>query len=77
MEVVAKYVTGCSHCQKAKANRHSKKTKLVPMPTGEKSWEEIAMDFIGELLDSKGYNTILVITDRFIKIQHYIPAKTS
>ena len=46
MEDVAKYVTGCFHCQKAKADKHSKKTKLVPMPTGERLWEEIAMDFV-------------------------------
>jgi len=62
---------------KGKADRHSKKTKLVSMPTGERLWEEIAMDFVGELPKSDGYNAILVITDRFTKMQHYIPAKTS
>ena len=35
------------------------------------------MDFIGELPKSDGYNAILVIIDRFTKIQYYIPAKTS
>src|SRR6187402_2230712 len=35
------------------------------------------MDFVGELPESEGYNAILVITDRFTKVQHYIPAKTS
>jgi len=77
MEDVAKYVAGCSCCQKAKADRHSKKTKLVPMPTGERPWEEIAMDFVAEQPESDGYNAILVITDHFTKMQHYIPAKTS
>ena len=51
-------------------------TKLVPMLTGERPFEEIAMDFIGELLESEGCNAILVITDRFTKVQHYMPAKT-
>ena len=68
MEDMAKYIAGCSRCQKAKADRHSKKTKLVPMPTGERPWEEIAMDFVGELPESDGYNAILVITDHFIKM---------
>ena len=77
MEDMAKYIAGYSQCQKAKADRHSKKTKLVPMPTGERPWEEIAMDFVGELPESDGYNAILVITDRFTKMQHYIPVKTS
>ena len=77
MEDVAKYVARCSHYQKAKVNRHSKKTKLVRMPTKERPWEEIAMDFIGELPESDGYNTILVAIDHFTKMQLYIPAKTS
>ena len=47
MEDVAKYIVGCFHCQNAKADRHSKKSKLVSMLTGEIPWKEIAMDFIG------------------------------
>ena len=40
-------------------------------------FEEIAMDFVGELPESEGYNAILVVTDRFTKMQLYIPAKTT
>jgi len=47
------------------------------MPTGEHPFKEIAMDFVGELPESEGFNAILVITDRFTKIQYYIPAKTT
>ena len=60
----------------AKSDRHSKKTKLVLIPTGERLWEEIAIDFMGELPDSDCYNAILVITDYFTKMQLYIPTKT-
>ena len=62
-EDIAKYVAGCIRCQKAKVDRHSRQTKLVLMPTGERPFEEIAMDFIGELPKSEGFNTILVVTD--------------
>ena len=47
------------------------------MPIGERPFEEIAMDFVGELPESEGFNIILVVTDRFTKVQHYIPAKTT
>jgi len=47
------------------------------MPTGERAFEEIPMDLVGELPESEGFNPILVITDRFTKIQHYILAKTT
>ena len=64
-------------CQKSKADRHGRQTKLVPMPTGEPPFEEIAMDFVGELPESEDINAILVVTDRFTKVQHYISAKTT
>ena len=74
---MAKYVAGCIRYQKAKADRHSRQMKLVPIPTGERPFEEIAIDFVGELPESEGFNAILVVTDRFTKVQHYIPAKTT
>ena len=33
------------------------------------------MNFVGELPESGGFNAILVVTDRFTKVQHYLPAK--
>ena len=47
------------------------------MPTGECHFEEIAKDFVGELPESEGFNTILVVTDQFTKVQHYIQGKTT
>ena len=58
-----RYITTFSKCQWAKADRHTKQTKLVLMPTGTRPWEGIAMDFVGELPESEGFNAILVITD--------------
>jgi len=76
-ESVANYVAGCVKCQKSKADRHSRQTKLMPMPTGERPFEEIAIGFVGELPKSGGFNAIIVLTGRFTKVQHYIPAKTT
>ena len=61
----------------AKADRHSKATQLLPMPTGVQPWEEISMDFVGDLPKSEGFNMILVITNRFMKMQRYIPARNT
>ena len=47
---------------------------MVPMPTGERPFEEIAMDFVGEFPESEGFNTIVVDTARFTKVQHYLTA---
>jgi len=69
MEDVAIYNAGCSCCQYGKADRHSKETKLVLMPTRGRPWKEIAIDFMGKLPISDSYNAILVMTDHFTKIQ--------
>ena len=50
---------------------------MVPMPIGELPFEEIAMDFVGELPESEGFDAILVVTDGFTKVQYYLPAKTT
>ena len=76
-EDIANYVAICTKCQKAKADRHSRQSKLCPMPTRTIPFQEIAMDLVGKLPDSEGFNAILVITDWFTKMQIYIPAKTT
>ena len=50
---------------------------MVPMPTGERPFEEIEMDFVGELPESEGLNAILAVTDKFTKVPYYLPAKTT
>ena len=67
-ESVDEWVASCGKCQRAKSDRHSKQRKLQPMLTGTRPFEEIAMYFVGELLKSEGFNTILVVTDRFTKM---------
>ena len=47
------------------------------MLTGERPFEEIAIDLAGGLPESEGLNAILVVTDRFTKVQHYLPAYTT
>ena len=76
-EEVANYVAGYLKCQKNKADRHSRKTQLLPMPIRERPFEELAMDFVDGLPESEGFNAILVSKARFTKVQHYLPAKTT
>ena len=76
-EDVARHVADCVKCQKSKADAHSRQPKLVTMLTRERPFEEIAIDFLTELPQSEGFNAILVVIVRFIKVEHYIPAKTT
>jgi len=46
--------------------------KLRPNKVPERLWQYILVDFIMKLLVSKGYNSILVVRDRFLKISHFV-----
>ena len=50
---------------------------MVPRPTGQPPFEEIARDFIVDLPESEACNAILVVRDRFANVQHYLPANTT
>src|SRR5258705_7015998 len=60
---VASYVAGCDVCNHCKSFLMQKVGKLTPNRIPTRRWEVISVDTIGELLESKGYNTILVVVD--------------
>ena len=72
---MARYVAGCIKYPMSKADGHTRQKKLVLMPTGERPFAQIAMHFVTELPESEVFNTILVVTDQFSTVQHYIVAK--
>ncbi|RDX91633.1 hypothetical protein CR513_26355, partial [Mucuna pruriens] len=74
---IRKYVHNvCERClacklAKSKVSPHGLYTPL-PIPTI--SWIDISMDFILDLLRSKGgIDSIFVVVDRFFKMAHFIP----
>ena len=46
--------------------------ELRPNQVPERLWQHILVDFIMKLPISKGYNSILVVCDRFSKISHFV-----
>jgi len=44
----------------------------MPNAIPEKLWSYILADFITKLLLAQGYNTILVVCNRFSKMVHFI-----
>jgi len=63
-------------CQANKINTHHQKPHLYPITTDPEAqpFEVVAMDFITKLLPSRGYNSILTITDHdCMKAALFIP----
>jgi len=46
--------------------------RLIPNAVPEKPWQHILVDFVINLLVSRGYDSILVVCNRFLKMSHFI-----
>src|SRR5258705_1283955 len=59
---VAKFIAGCDACNRTKTFPTQKVGKLIPNKVPDRCWQVISVDMIGELPDSKGYNTVPTVT---------------
>jgi hypothetical protein len=62
-------------CQHAKVERIHPPGLLQPLPVPQRAWQDLTMDFIEGLPKSEGFDTILVVVDRFSKYAHFFPLK--
>src|SRR5258707_2423714 len=74
---IARFVAGCDACNQMKTFPMQKVGKLIPNKVPDRCWQVISVDMIGELLDSKGYNAVLMVVDCLSKQIHAIPTVTS
>ena len=69
---VKRYVEGYDQCQRIKNRVEMPAGKLRPNKVLERPWQHISVDFIIKLLVSKGYDSILVVCDRFSKMLYFV-----
>ena len=74
-ETIKRYVMNCDMCQQSKVGRHASYRMLQSNEVPDQRWKSIAMDFITDLPNSDGYDTILVVIDRLTKMSHLIPCR--
>ena len=65
-EQIQTYIKHCQKCQQSKVSNQKTSGSLLPLPTPSSPWQDITMDFT-EMLESLGYNYILVVVDWFSK----------
>jgi hypothetical protein len=61
------FVKQCAVCQQAKSLKQYPFGLLHPLHVPAGAWQDLTMDFIEKLPRSEGYDTILVVVDRFTK----------
>ena len=73
---VESFIRGCAICQRTKPTRQRPQGFLQSLEVSERPWSSISMDFIEELPNSNGFNSILVVVDRLTKWAIFIPTTT-
>ena len=74
-ERIERCVKNCDTCQRSKAVRHAPYGLLQPNEVPGQPWRSIAMDFITDLPELDGYDTILVVIDRLTKMSYFISCR--
>jgi transposase InsO family protein len=72
---VRQYVHECDSCQRNKPSRHRRNGLLHPLELPSLPWSSISMDFITDLPESEGCQTIWVVVDRFTRMAHFVGLK--
>ena len=57
------YIKSCTSCSRNKSSTQAPAGFLHPMPIPEHRFDELAMDFVGPVPISNGFDTILVMTE--------------
>ncbi|KAL3692137.1 hypothetical protein R1sor_005788 [Riccia sorocarpa] len=72
-EDVDHFVKTCVVCQGNRVLYQKAQGLLRPLPIPSRPFESISMDFITSLPGSGGFDTVLVVVDRFSKLARFIP----
>ena len=70
---ISRYVRACPACARAKPQSRSSATTLQPHDVPPEPWHTIALDLVGPLPLSDGYDTVLTIVDKLTKYTYFIP----
>jgi len=74
---VGRYVSTCDMCLWTKSFRCPPIGELHPLPIPSAPWDTISVDFIVELPQSAGHDSIMVVVDSITKCAHFISTVTT
>jgi len=77
LQYVGMYVSHCNLCLRTKIQCRLPTGELQLLPIPEERWDVISVDFILELLESGGYNSIMVAVNSIGKRSHFVETVTT
>ena len=76
-QFIGEYSKTCDLCLRTKVQRQLPIGEIHPLPVPDACWDTINVDFIVELPDAHGYNTVMNVVDLVSKWAHFIPTHTT
>ncbi|MBW0517236.1 hypothetical protein O181_056951 [Austropuccinia psidii MF-1] len=76
-QFIKDYVSTCKKFSRNKNINHKKFGLLKPLPIPNGPWVFLSMDFITQLPLSNSFDSIIVVVDRFSKVEVFIPTMSS
>jgi len=76
LRYVGRYVSTCDMCLQTKSFRCPLTGELHPLPIPSAPWDTISVDFIVELPQSAGHDSIMVVVDSVTKHTHFVSTVT-
>ena len=76
-QYIGLYVSHCDLCLRTKIQCRLPSGELQPLLIPEECWDVISIDFISELPESGGYNSVMVAVDSIGKCSHFIETVTT
>jgi len=76
-QYIGMYVSHCDLCLRTKIEHRLPTRELQLLPIPEERWDVISVDFISELPESGGYNSIMVAVDSTGKHSHFVEMVTT
>jgi len=74
---VGRYVSTCDMCLWTKSFQHPPTGELHPLPIPSAPWDTISVDFIVELPQSAGHDSIMVVVNSITKCTHFVSTVTT
>lgn len=72
---VLRFVSQCQSCQKVNRDLRARQGVMMLLPTPDRPWSTIGIDFIVKLPVSGGFDSVMVVVDHYSKYTHFIKAK--
>ena len=70
---IGQYVSTCDLCLQTKPWQYSPVSELQPLFIPDAQWDMLSVDFMVELLESSGHDTVMTVVNAVFKRVHFIP----